>query len=166
MNKHSQLNWLWLLMLCLVGCETGQETTGGFDLFTDSNDLPAVKEPPITDLPVPEGFRLDLSRSRSYESHRARYVDHTYVGRAETEAVQGFYVPKMRAAGWRLTEARVTGRETLQKYRRRKPNETCEVRIIEVERFAVFNDPLINVVIQVRNEQPGHSYLPYRQTTK
>jgi len=90
-------------------------------------ELAAVAKPPVADLPVPFGFTLDESKSRSFDSGVARLVDHFYWGSASKFAVSRFYKKAMVARRWRFVS------ETLslgdQNLRFERPGETCRVRI-------------------------------------
>jgi hypothetical protein len=65
-------------------------------------ELPALATPPIDDLPVPAGFKLKESESRNFESPLARFIDHTYQGRADKFSVVRFYGRHMPQHGWKL----------------------------------------------------------------
>ena len=65
-------------------------------------ELAAVAKPPVADLPVPLGFKLDEDHSRSNDSGVARFVDHLYWGSASKFAVSRFYKKAMVARRWRF----------------------------------------------------------------
>jgi hypothetical protein len=62
----------------------------------------ALSNPPIPDLPIPLGFDLDESHSRSFSAAGARYIDHVYKGREDRFAVARFYKRQMPVNRWTL----------------------------------------------------------------
>jgi hypothetical protein len=129
---------------------TGQESSG------DSGDddkpnairpsggsgLVAQSSPPVADLPVPVGFKLDESKSRNYESSGVRFIDHTYRGRgAVKDAVVKFYRRQMSNKGWNLRGSQMVRGTVLLRYE--KGNELCDVRIRSE------NPPLRNRYVEV-----------------
>ena len=114
--------------LCLLtaGC-----TLSGCGWFSGASnpgaELAAVAKPPVADLPVPAGFKLDEGRSRTFDSGVARFVDHVYWGPASKFAVSRFYKKAMVARKWRfVSETFSLGDQDL---RFKRPGETCRVRI-------------------------------------
>jgi len=65
-------------------------------------ELAARPDPPILDLPVPMGFKLDEGASRSADSGVARFVDHIYKGRAGKFAIARFYKKSLLPSKWML----------------------------------------------------------------
>ena len=63
-------------------------------------ELAATSSPPVPDLPVPQGFRLDESRSRTFASAGSRYVDHVYEGNADKYTIARFYKRQMPISRW------------------------------------------------------------------
>jgi hypothetical protein len=111
-----------LVMLCtLSGCAwfSGDVNPG--------YELAAVSKPPVADLPVPLGFKLDEGSSRSNDSGVARFIDHLYTGSASKFAVSRFYKKAMTARKWRfVSETFSLGDQNL---RFERPGEKCSVSI-------------------------------------
>ena len=111
-----------LAVLCMLsGCAwfSGAANPGA--------ELGAVAKPPVADLPVPSGFKLDEASSRSNDSGVARFVDHLYWGSASKFAVSRFYKKAMVARGWRfVSETFSLGDQNL---RFERPGEKCSVFI-------------------------------------
>ncbi|HET6429084.1 MAG TPA: hypothetical protein VFJ30_11775 [Phycisphaerae bacterium] len=95
-----------VLSACLCGCTEQTSTVGAVDDNQQLLDLPAELaaqvRPPILDLPVPVGFRMDERRSRDFAAAGARYVDHVYKGRSDKFAVGRFYKRNMPRSRWVL----------------------------------------------------------------
>ena len=85
--------------------------------------------PPVADLPVPDGFRLDENASRSFAEGGSRYVDHLYTGRADKYNVSRFYKRYMPISRWTLTtDMFIQGRMLLDF---EKEGERCRIVIEE-----------------------------------
>jgi len=90
----------------LAGCER-------LGLSTSSDDpgappprepLPVpMVEPPIPDVPVPVGFKLDNADSRNYGFEGARIIDHVYTGHEDKFLLKRFYEHYM-ASSYRWTQ--------------------------------------------------------------
>ena len=91
--------------------------------------LVAQPDPPFDDLPVPVGFKMVESISRSYESGGARFIDHTYQGRAGKFRVEQFCREQMALEDWKIRSAQMVRGALL--IRCEKGNETCDVRITD-----------------------------------
>ena len=90
-------------------------------------ELAAIAKPPVADLPVPAGFKLDEDKSRSNDSGVARFVDHLYWGSASKFSVSRFYKKAMVARKWRfVSETFSLGDQNL---RFDRPGEKCSVFI-------------------------------------
>ena len=114
------------LSLLVAGC-----TLSGCAWFSGASNpgmaLAAVAKPPVADLPVPSGFKLDEGSSRSNDSGVARFVDHLYWGSASKFAVSRFYKKAMVARKWRfVSETFSLGDQNL---RFERPGEKCSVFI-------------------------------------
>jgi len=95
---------------------------------TPAPELAAVARPPIPDLPVPEGFRLD-AKSRTIAQVGVRLAEHHYRGFADKFALSRFYKRQMPISRWRLiTEALVDNKITLEF---EKERERCWITIIQ-----------------------------------
>ena len=88
--------------------------------------LPAAP-PPISDVPVPAGFKLQESISRSYSSAGSRYIDHTYKGDADKVDVTAFYRKYMPGKNWTFRGSQMI-RGTIH-LRYEHPTEFCDVSI-------------------------------------
>ncbi len=95
-----------LMIAALAGCasEGGTEAPAG-SVTTPAAPLTAAdllpqNRTPIADLPVPVGFKLVESVSRSYDWGTGRVIDHTYEGHADKLAIDRFYRRQMTTLGW------------------------------------------------------------------
>ncbi len=87
----------------------------------------AQARPPIPDLPVPIGFDMDETASRSFAAGGTRFVDHAYTGRADKYAVSRFYKRRMPVCRWVLvTDMFVQGKIILEFT---KEHERCHISI-------------------------------------
>lgn len=122
------------LIACLlwsVGCESSPQaidtSSGAPRQAPPVTELVAQNRPPIPDLPVPIGFKLDYNKSRDYAPGGARFVDHTYKGSADVFAVKRFYERQMKTSRWVLTMSKfVRGEVTLDF---EKETERCRISI-------------------------------------
>lgn len=94
-------------------------------------DLLPQNRPPIADLPVPVGFKLVESISRSYDWGGGRVVDHTFEGRAEKLELERFYLRQMPALGWMRANAQQV-RGTSQLEFTNTHAERCSIDIADV----------------------------------
>ncbi len=68
--------------------------------------LMARQRAPISDLPVPRGFRILEDESEDvYTGRRRLYVRHVYAGSGEPFAVRDFYRDRMPQYKWQLVNA-------------------------------------------------------------
>lgn len=92
------------LVLLLTGCggssEKMETTSGGYREVAPPIELIAQANPPIHDMPIPIGFKLDENRSRNFSAAGARYVDHLYKGNADKWVVARFYKRQMPTNRW------------------------------------------------------------------
>ena len=162
-------------MMTIAGCspKSGPQRTMGHSSAarvapgkaTKRVKIGLVADPhsPIPDVPVPVGFRLDQSVSRSSESGDTRVIDHTYAGRAGNAEIQEFYLGQMKRYGWTLSASQRVHLVVAQQYRREKPvPETCELRITtEDNMMSVFALPKTKVIISIRPDmQRQHEDAP------
>lgn len=139
-----------LLAGLVGGCEslpTGQWRTG---------PLEARPDPPVQGIPVPLGFELNETLSRSYESTEARFIDHVYDGRAAKQAVERFYAERMPDRGWDMQGTSMTRGEYLLRFSR--ANEICEVRISTVSPTFAPMKTRISVNLQTKGESKPESF--------
>ncbi len=88
--------------------------------------LPKAR-PPIGDVPVPVGFKLDMKRSRNDDTGVARFVDHLYKGRTDRWKVLEFYREQMPVSRWTCVhDGLAQGRHTLEF---EKGSERCVVTV-------------------------------------
>ncbi len=94
--------------------------------------LVAQSRPPVADLPIPVGFAIVESVSRSYESAGARFVDHTYQARADKFEVERFVREQLPGKGWTLRGSQMVRGTFFLKYE--KGNEFLDVTITGEDR--------------------------------
>jgi hypothetical protein len=111
------------------GCNNGSQTVmdpGGTPReVAATRALVARAIPPIPDLPVPVGFKLDEGRSRNFRGGSARYVDHVYKGGADKFAVARFYMRQMPIQRWALVTDMFVQGDVMMDFR--KESESCRV---------------------------------------
>jgi hypothetical protein len=130
--------WTIALLAALVisGCQdgttppdtdAGSNTASGKPGKIPPAGLVSTARPLIPDLPVPIGFKLAENISRNYESAGARFIDHTYIGRADKVRAERFYRLHMPSSGWTLRGSQMVRGTFLMRFE--KASEFCEVRI-------------------------------------
>lgn len=80
-------------------------TLGCSDIFGPSRangKLYVSREPVVRDIPVPEGFTMDVNRSYYNTSAGQRSGLLTYTGKAEAVDLLGFFRDNMPVSGWTL----------------------------------------------------------------
>ncbi len=90
-------------------------------------ELVARNRPPIPDLPIPVGFKLDEGKSRYYNPGGARFADQTYKGGADKLAVMRFYERQMPISRWVLTMSKFVRGEIELDFE--KESERCRITI-------------------------------------
>lgn len=95
--------------------------------------LVAMGRPPIPDLPVPIGFRLDEDVSRDYAMAGARFVDHYYKGSADKLSVKRFYERQMLTNRWVLTTSMFARGDVILDFE--KDTERCRIDITDGSLF-------------------------------
>ena len=110
-----------------------------------SMDLLAQPRPNMSDMPIPEGFSMDVDRSHSYTNESGlRYVNHRYKGNEMPLAVVRFYEKQMPINGWKEpNKLLVQGRTTLDYV---KGREKCRITVY---------DTIWNTILQVTIYQTG-----------
>ena len=99
----------------------------GLHRATGASTLVAASRPLVTDIPVPEGFRLAEQSSEDWASGSIRYIRHRYTGRADKHAVRRFYREQMPLVRWTaISDANLHGRYTM---RFERGTEHCTVFI-------------------------------------
>ena len=102
--------------------------------------------PPVADLPVPVGFVIAESISRSYESAGSRYVDHTYQGRADKLDVERFVREHLATKSWTLRTSQMIRGEIRLKYE--KGSELLDVNISGTDRPILGQSTTLNYNLQ------------------
>jgi len=125
------------LSACLCGCGEQTTTVAPIDSNMQLLDLPPElipqNPPPILDLPVPRGFKMDERRSRDFAAAGARYIDHVYKGRADKFSVGRFYKRNMPRSRWQLvTDMFIQGDIVLEF---RKQTERCRIVVTRGDLF-------------------------------
>ena len=120
--------------LAAAGCQSTSgsssaepQTSADGQIAVTRADLIPSARPPIPDLPIPWNFKLLEPVSRNYETHGARFVDHSYQGRAEKDLVERFVRIQMPMKGWTFRSARMVRGTHVLRYE--KGSEECDVTI-------------------------------------
>ena len=120
-----------------AGCNSGSQTidasSGAPRRVQPVIDMVARSQPPIPDLPVPIGFKLDEGKSRDYALAGARFVDHTYKGGGIKLAVKRFYERQMPINRWVLTTAMFVRGDVMLDFE--KETERCRIIITDGSLF-------------------------------
>jgi len=96
-----------------------------------SSPLRPITDPPLADVPVPVGFRLQERSCEDWSSGAIRYVRHRYLGKADKNAVRKFYREQMPLLRWSaVSEGQVAGRHTL---RFKRPKESCTITVSDAD---------------------------------
>jgi len=108
MRKLTILIAMTLVAATFSGCAKDEEigSMAPADEPQPTYVLMAERETPIQDLPVPINFTQDEGKSRDYAAGNARYIDHTYYGAADKNAVASFYRLEMARNGWQRVHDR------------------------------------------------------------
>jgi hypothetical protein len=133
-----------LLAMTAAGCSSGGGETAGKSASSGTGasggpvsgsgggsgkiGLIPARNPPVGDLPVPLGFKMDESTSRSYESAGSRYVDHTFEGRSSKVEVEQFIRQQMPLKGWTFRGSQMVRGTYVLRYE--KGSEFCDVTIV------------------------------------
>lgn len=85
-----------MVVSLISGCDTlTSPSRGGGKLYV-------ARETVIPDLPIPEGFSMDLNRSYYNSGKGTRTGLLTYTGQAETVELLSFFRDNMPVSGWTL----------------------------------------------------------------
>jgi len=85
--------------------------------------------PPIGDLPVPIGFKLDENKSLDFVVAGSRFANHKYKGDADKLSVKRFYERQMPVNRWTLTTAMFVGGDINMDFE--KEMERCRITVKE-----------------------------------
>lgn len=125
---------LGVLAAALAGCggcnndsQTIDASSGAPRQVQPTVELVARSNPPVPDLPVPVGFKLDENNSRDYALSGARLVDHAYRGRSGKLAVKRFYERQMPVSRWTLTTSMFVRGDVMLDFE--KETERCRIMI-------------------------------------
>lgn len=122
-EKIIVLGALMLSCFALTGC----------DALTDGSDALLVPKTysPISDIPVPSEFTMDLEKSDHSNNGRVRTVKHTYAGDASIQRTISFYekrMPEQRPKDpWRLVSKELSNGYNVLMYKNSR--EDCTVSI-------------------------------------
>jgi hypothetical protein len=127
--------WLCVCFVAaaLCGCndKPKQVATDPSGAQVDPDEIAAQAHSTVTDVPMPEGFELDPSKSRSMVGGTTRMVDHVYKGNGDQGALVRFFRKQMPAQRWSLTSLQQVpvGSKSQWIINFVKDNERCTVTI-------------------------------------
>ncbi len=140
------------LTMC-VGCQNEataiDASTGAPRQAPPVTELVARSRPPIADLPIPIGFKIDERNSRDYSPGGGRFVDHKYKGSAPKLAVKRFYERQMPVSRWVRTMTKFVRGEISLDFE--KETERCRITISD---GSWFTKTAIRVEIWTVGPQP------------
>ena len=131
--RPMQIRWICIVtaLALFAGCQNSpmavDASSGAPRQAPPVTELVATSRPPIADMPVPIGFKIDEDKSRDYAPGGGRFVDHTYQGGARKLAVKRFYQRQMPVSRWTLTMAKYVRGEISLDYE--KEAERCRITI-------------------------------------
>ena len=124
------------VLAVLAGCQGQEQVEAGSETPVEGDDAPglvAQAYPPVPDLPVPIGFKLNEKRSRNQSAGGFRSVDHLYRGRADKYDLHRFYKRQMRISRWILAVDTFTQGQITMEFQ--KDNEQCRIVISDGDLF-------------------------------
>ncbi|MCL5770367.1 MAG: hypothetical protein M1588_03535 [Planctomycetes bacterium] len=91
---------------------------------------PAIN-PPIADVPVPSGFRIDLSRSQAtvVPNSNLRMVNQFYKGSDPRLSVARFFMHYMPTDGWNMLQETQGPQGIILSFKNKKNRENCTVTV-------------------------------------
>lgn len=115
----------------LAGCNDKPDQASAGGTQADMGELAAQANSTITDVPMPSGFQLDPSKSRSIAGGTTRLVDHAYKGNGDQGAIVRFFKKQMPVQRWALTSIRQlpTGSKGQWIMDYVKDNERCTITV-------------------------------------
>ena len=147
---------MWLLSVSLVAVAAGCNGTQNVSDPAEKTrvapipELRAQARPPIPDLPVPIGYRLDEGKSRTFEAGGARYIDHVYRGGADKFTVARFFKKQMQISRWVLMTSMFVQGDIRLDFE--KGAERCSITITDGD---LFNKTHVNVQLWVSRPIQG-----------
>lgn len=81
----------------------------------------------VSDVPVPEGFRLNEGKSHAQVTARSRQIDHLYEGDEALTAVRNFYIEQMPQSDWKSDTEELN--DGVYQLHFAKAKEKCQVQI-------------------------------------
>jgi len=139
----------------MTGCGQEQTVAAGSDAprqVRPAEELVAMSRPPIPDIPLPTGFKLDEDRSRNVAGRGMRFVDHSYLGNASRFATARFYKRQMPVNRWNLVTdwySRGVIRLDFQ-----RESESCR---IEISRGTMLKPTRVNALLVPWGPMPAES---------
>lgn len=138
--------WCAAVLACglfVVGCnnqQTVDASSGAPQQVEPVYELVAASRPPIPDLPIPVGCKLDEAKSRSFAAAGARYVDHVYNCDDGKFAVARFYKRQMPIHRWALVTDMFVQGDIMMDFE--KDVERCRVIVTDGN---LFNPTIVKV---------------------
>ncbi len=142
-----------MVAVLLTGCTQGEKPPEG-----TVATLAAQPMPPIADVPLPEGFKLDAGKSWSWVGASQRAVHHLYEGKVDKFATIGFFKQQMPAAKWNMTRDDFTRGTAYMEFE--KNGERC---IVQISKGTWFLEP---TEVLVMLEPAGGARTPTPATPK
>ncbi len=151
-----------LLVAAIAGCNGNKKVQSSGDSSSEAPvELVAMARPPIPDLPVPIGFKLDQGRSRNLAAAGIRWIDHLYKGKADKFSVARFYRRQMPLTRWTLvTEMFAKGNLTLDFERQ---SDRCHVTVSD---GSLFHPTYVHIELWTAGRVPTPPSPPGPQRTE
>jgi len=131
----------------LGGCKDTQSMKAQRDKADSlAPELAPKALPMLPDMPVPLGFKLAQSRSRSFRSASgARYADLVYTGRKDKFSVARFYRKQMPISRWELEKDLFVQGDVILGFK--KETERCDITISDSKVLWLFAKTTVKVQI-------------------
>lgn len=113
-----------VIALSWAGCNNG---TWG----KPTDKLVPEKQLGVSDIQVPQGFKIDEDASEDRSTGNWRFVKHTYYGKADPQLVREFYRDQMSMTGWKILDDEM--HQGQYKLRFESDLEYCDVAISRVK---------------------------------
>ncbi|MCE5276983.1 MAG: hypothetical protein ABFD92_19885 [Planctomycetaceae bacterium] len=154
------MNRTWMLasvaafaaIIWLAGCSSTTTTEATMSPTDDDGrlddavlvpDLIPLATSPIADVPVPMGFKIKEKQTLEFGAGSARYLEHTYKGRADKWELNRFFRQQMQANRWQFINYLVTDGEFTLEFE--KDNERCRIIIAGAAWYNFIHPTLITV---------------------